>query len=103
MDDTARGIVAACRLGLSGVYNLAAPEFFRRDHLARHFFRTMDVPATVVARPQSAFDFADPRPQYSYLDSTRFAAATGLRFTTMSAAMARFRARALRRAPVAVV
>jgi dTDP-4-dehydrorhamnose reductase len=92
--DLARGIVTACRLGLRGVYNLTGPEFFPRDHLARHFFRIVGVPAEVVARPQAAFGFADPRPQNTYLDSTRFTAATGMRFTTMSEVMRRFGARA---------
>jgi dTDP-4-dehydrorhamnose reductase len=98
VDDLARGILTACRLGLRGVYNLAGPEFFPRDHLARHFFRVMGVPAEVVARPQAAFGFADPRPQNTYLDSSRFVAATGMRFTSMSAVMRRFRARAIDRA-----
>jgi dTDP-4-dehydrorhamnose reductase len=93
VDDAARGIVAACELGLRGVYHLAAPEVFARDQLARQFFRVMGVPAVVVARPQFEFGFADPRPQNSTLDSSRFAAATGLRFTPLATVMERFRAR----------
>jgi len=95
VDDAARGIVAACERGLRGVFHLAAPEVFARDQLARQFFRVMGVPALVVARPQAEFGFADPRPQDSTLDASRFVAATGLRFTPMAAVMARFRARLL--------
>ena len=103
VDDAARGIVAACERGLRGVYHLAAPEVFGRDQLARQFFRVMGVPAVVVARPQAEFGFADPRPQDSTLDASRFVAATGLRFTPMSAVMERFRARlrTTRRAAIA--
>lgn len=103
VDDAARGIVAACERGLRGVYHLAAPEVFARDQLAREFFRVMGVPAAVVARPQAEFAFADPRPQDSTLDASRFVAATGMVFTPMSAVMERFRARlrATRRTAVA--
>jgi dTDP-4-dehydrorhamnose reductase len=103
VDDAARGIVAACELGLRGVYHLAAPEVFVRDQLARQFFRVMGVPAVVVARPQAEFGFADPRPQNSTLDATRLVAATGLRFTPIAAVMERFRTRlrATRRPAVA--
>jgi dTDP-4-dehydrorhamnose reductase len=93
VDDAARGIIAACELGLRGVFHLAAPEVFTRDQLARQFFRVMGRPAIVVARPQADFAFADPRPQNSTLDASRFVAATGLRFTPMSAVMERFRVR----------
>lgn len=103
VDDAARGIVTACELGLRGVYHLATPGAFTRDDLARQFFRVMGVPAVVVARPQADFGFADPRPQNSTLDSSRFAAATGLRFTPMATVMERFRlrVRSARRAVVA--
>jgi dTDP-4-dehydrorhamnose reductase len=93
VDDAARGIVTACELGMWGVYHLAAPEVFARDQLARQFFRVMGEPAVVVARPQAEFGFADPRPQDSTLDASRFVAATGLRFTPMAVVMERFRAR----------
>ncbi|MBN9520380.1 sugar nucleotide-binding protein [bacterium] len=92
VDDLAGGIVTACRLGLRGVYHLTGPEAFRRDHLARHFYRVMGVPGEVLTRPVAAFGLADPRPLNTYLDSSRFAAETGFRFTPMSAVMTRFRA-----------
>ena len=92
VDDLAGAILTACRLGLRGAYHLTGPEAFPRDHLARHFFRTMGVPADVQTRPMAAFGFADPRPLNTYLDSSRFAAETGFRFTPMSAVARRFRA-----------
>jgi dTDP-4-dehydrorhamnose reductase len=103
VDDAARGIVDACELGMRGVYHLAAPEVFARDQLARQFFRVMGEPAVVVARPQAEFGLADPRPQDSTLDASRFVAATGLEFTPMAVVMERFRARlrATRRPAVA--
>ena len=91
VDDLAEAIATACRLGLRGAHHLTGPEAFPRDHLARHFFRTRGVSAEVVARPMAAFEFADPRPLNTYLDSSRFAAASGFRFTPMSVVMARFR------------
>ena len=93
VDDIAGGIVTACEGGLVGTYHLTGSEFFLRDHLARHFFRVMGVDARVETRPLSAFRFADPRPLNTYLDSSRFAAATGYRFTPMSEIMRRFRTR----------
>jgi dTDP-4-dehydrorhamnose reductase len=96
VDDLAGAILTACRLGLRGVYNLTGPEAFLRDHLAKHFFRTMGVTADVQTRPMAAFGFADPRPLNTYLDSSRFAAETGFRFTPMSAVMRRFRAATVR-------
>lgn len=92
VDDLARGIVTASRAGLRGVYHLTGPEFFPREHLARHFLRAVGLPGKVVARPMREFGFADPRPLNTYLDSSRFGAATGLRFTPMSAVMGRFAA-----------
>lgn len=92
VDDLARGIVTACRSGLRGVYHLTGPESFLRDHLARHFLRAVGLPGAVVTRPMREFGFADPRPLNTYLDSSRFAATTGMRFTPMSAVMGRFAA-----------
>ena len=81
--DAAQAIVLACEHDLSGICHAANPEFFERGELARAFCRVLDLPGEVVSKPQDAFPFADPRPLKTYLDSSRFAAATGFRFTTM--------------------
>ena len=81
--DIAREIYLGCKNGLSGVYNLANPEFFLRDELARQFSLALGEEAQIISKPQSKFNFVEPRPLKSYLDSSRFVKATGMYFTTM--------------------
>ncbi len=81
--DVAKGVVLSCQQGLSGLYNLANPEFFSRDELARQFALALGREALVTAKPQDEFGFPDLRPLKSYLDSSRFVNATGMHCTSM--------------------
>lgn len=90
VDDVAKAIVLGCERGLQGVYNVANPEFFTRDELARQFVLAMGQKTEVVCKSQNEFSFADPRGLKSYLDSTKFIKATGMRFTSMRETMQNF-------------
>ena len=81
--DIARGIVLASEMGLAGVYHLANSEFFYRDELARQFCLALGTTPNVISQPLAEFKFADNRALKSYLDGSRFARETGLRFTSM--------------------
>lgn len=81
--DVAGAIVASCGEGLSGVYNVAGSEFFSRVELARQFVLALGRDADIVCKSQAALKFLDLRPLKSYLDSTKFVKATGMRFTSM--------------------
>jgi len=78
VDDIARGVVAACRGRLSGVYNLAGPDAIARADLARQFVDLARLGGCVEEVSQHDLGFADLRPEKSSLDSRRFVAATGL-------------------------
>jgi dTDP-4-dehydrorhamnose reductase len=92
VDDVARGIVAACALNLTGVYHLANPESIARSDLAAGFVEAIGLDARIVCREQSQFGFADLRPLQCSLDSSRFIAATRLRFTPLREIFATYRA-----------
>lgn len=81
--DVAEGVMLSCQLGLSGLYNLASPEFFLRDELARQFALALGRQPRIVSTPQEDFKFPEPRPLKSYLDSSKFARATGMQYTPM--------------------
>ena len=81
--DIAAAIVEACMRNLRGVYHVANGEFFTREELATQFSLALGVPPNVIVRPQEAFNFTDPRPLKTYLDSRKFIEATGFSFTTM--------------------
>jgi dTDP-4-dehydrorhamnose reductase len=85
--DIGNAIRLGCEKGLSGIYNIANPEQFDRCALARIFLSRAGLAAEVVAKPQNEFNFADPRPILTTLDSTRFREATGFRFTPMATAI----------------
>lgn len=89
--DVAAALLTAAETGLAGTYHVANPEFFRRDELARHFCRALGVPEKVLAVPVEEFGFPDRRALKTYLDGSRFSAATGLRFTPMREVFASFR------------
>jgi dTDP-4-dehydrorhamnose reductase len=72
VDDVARGIVEACRRGLSGLYHLAPDQSHSRESLARLFIEQMDAESQVVVEPAARFDFAEPRPLRTDLDGSRF-------------------------------
>lgn len=95
VEDVARALVLACTRELTGVYNIANPEYFYRDELARHFCRVLGLEPQVVCKPLQDFGFVDNRALLSDLDSARFARATGMRFTPMREVMERFRRMAL--------
>lgn len=81
--DVAKAIVLSCQKKLTGLYNVANSEFFKRDELARHFVQAAGRKCEVISKPQEEFDFLDKRPLKSYLDSTKFVKTTDFRFTSM--------------------
>jgi dTDP-4-dehydrorhamnose reductase len=89
--DTARALVLACQRGLTGVYNVANPESFYREELARLFCAEAGRPDhPVQTRPLSTFGFKDGRPLLADLDSRRFVRETGFVFTPMREVIRRF-------------
>jgi len=83
VDDIARALVTACEKGLQGLYNTANPQSIEREELARQFVDILGKQAEIIPRPQSFFNFLDPRPMDTTLDSSRFIQATGMQFTPM--------------------
>lgn len=81
--DVARAVQAGCERNLTGVYNIANPEFFTREELARQFFRILGRPARIVCKTQEELNFLDLRPEKTYLDSSRFQRDAQFRFTSM--------------------
>jgi dTDP-4-dehydrorhamnose reductase len=98
VSDVAQGIVLAAEKGLTGIYHLANSEFFYRDELARQFCFSLGKMPNVVTRPLAEFNFPDNRALKSYLDGSRFAKETGLRFSSMREVFQSF-ARRLQDAP----
>jgi len=92
--DVARAVVAGCEQELNGLYNVANTEFIERAELARQFAAICGREAAIVSKPMDAFNFDDARPLKSYLDSSKFIRATGMRFTTMRETMEAFVAKA---------
>src|ERR1039458_3140521 len=92
--DVASGVIVACQQGLSGLYHLAGPEIFPREELARQFTRAVGQQSPIHSKSQEEFGFLDKRPLKSYLDSTRFVKATGMRFTPMRTVFNEFRQKA---------
>ena len=90
VDDIARAVVRGCERGLRGVLNAANPEFFSREELARQFLAAVGREAEVVCQSQEALGFQDLRPLRSYLDSSQFVGATGMRWTPMRQVFTRF-------------
>lgn len=88
--DIGRALLIACERELKGLYNTANTEFFSREELAVQFLAAMGAKAQIVSKPQDQFRFLDPRPAKTYLDSTKFIKATGLRFTSMREVMESF-------------
>ncbi|MCP4351304.1 MAG: sugar nucleotide-binding protein [Desulfobacterales bacterium] len=83
VNDVAKAIVICCRQNLSGLYNVANSEYFTRTELAKQFMLALDEETEIVSKPQDDFSFLDQRPLKSYLDSTKFVKATGMKFTSM--------------------
>jgi dTDP-4-dehydrorhamnose reductase len=83
VEDVARGLVLGCEKNLSGVYNLANPEAFYRDELARLFCGELGRTVPVIRKSLHEFGFLDNRALKSNLDSSRFMRVTGMRFTPM--------------------
>lgn len=93
--DVARAVLVGCEQGLTGIYNAANCEFFERGELARQFTHALGLETTVVSKPQEQFGFSDRRPLKSYLDGSRFARATKMRFTTVRELFATYTGAAL--------
>ncbi len=90
VDDTARAIVMACRMGLTGVYHVVNPEYFHRDELARQFCFAAGMSPSVICKPIADFHFPDNRALKAYLDGSKFRRTTGMQFTTVREVMQRF-------------
>ncbi len=95
VDDVARATLVAAERNLSGVFNVTNSEFFYREELARQFLIEFGMERRIEIRSlaQEEFHFADPRPLRTYLDGTKFARASGMRFTSMKEVMRSFRRR----------
>jgi dTDP-4-dehydrorhamnose reductase len=93
--DVARAFLLGCDQDLAGVYHVSNSEFFYRDELARQFCYAMGHAPNVITRPLREFNFPDKRALKSYLDGSRFAEVTGLRFTPMRQVFRAFRQKAL--------
>lgn len=81
--DVSRAIQIGCERPLRGIYNIANPEFFTREELARQFFRIMGLSARIVCKTQEELNFVDLRPEKTYLDSSKFQRDAGFRFTSV--------------------
>jgi dTDP-4-dehydrorhamnose reductase len=88
--DVAKAVLLGDEYGLSGVYNVANPEFFTREELARQFAIASGREAAIITKPLEEFPFDDPRPLKSYLDGSKFTRATGMQFTSMREAFASY-------------
>jgi dTDP-4-dehydrorhamnose reductase len=91
VDDIARAVDAGVSAGLTGIYNVASQEFFERYELVRIFLDEIGLETAVENAPHDEFAFLTPRPLKIYLDSGRFCADTGLRFTTTRESITAFR------------
>jgi dTDP-4-dehydrorhamnose reductase len=88
--DVAKAIVLACEKRLAGLYHIANPEPFTREELARRFAKALNAKAETIVKPIQDFSFLEPRPLKTYLDSTKFIKATGMKFTPMQAVFEAF-------------
>ena len=93
VSDVARALTLACELNLSGLYHVCNSEFFYRDELARQFCHALGWPPDVEQRSLETFQFPDRRALKSYLDGSRFAELTSMRFTSMSNVFRSFQAK----------
>ena len=83
VEDVAKGIILACKYGLTGIYHLTNSEFFPRDELATQFLQSLGLQAEVVCKPEQEFNLLQPRAAKTYFDSSKFVNATGMKFTSM--------------------
>lgn len=90
VEDVAYGTVLSCKRGLSGIYNMANLDFFSREELARQFALVLGEKANIISKLQSEFSFSDERPERTYLDSSKFIKATGIKFTLMREVISSF-------------
>jgi len=90
VDDVARAVIFGVERNMAGVFNVANSEFSFRDELARQFALILGKRVEVVCKSQKDLGFADLRPLKSYLDATKFASATGMRFTSIREVMREF-------------
>ena len=92
--DVARSLLLACQNNMRGVFHVSNSEFFHRDELARQFCYALSRTPNVISKPVETFNFVDKRALKSYLDGSRFAKATGVRFTSMREVFEAFHRRA---------
>ena len=98
--DIARALTLVCERNLSGLYHVCNSEFFYRDELARQFCHAVGWPPKVERRALEAFQFPDRRALKSYLDGSRFAELSGMRFTPMSYVFRSFRTKVESLSPI---
>lgn len=91
VQDIAHAILILCRKNLQGTYNLANPEFFSRRDLAQQFAQALGETCEIQMKTQQELNFKEPRPQKSYLNSTKFINATNYKFTPMTKVFSRFK------------
>ena len=89
--DVAQAIVVAGQKELHGVYHVANAEFFHREELARQFCYELGRTPNVISKPLEEFNFPENRALKSYLDGSRFANATGMRFASMREVFQKFK------------
>ncbi len=90
VDDVALAICLACENELSGLYHVANPENFSRFEVIQQFLNAAGADNDVCNVDAEALGFADKRPLKSWLDPSRFIAATGMNFTPVSKIISTF-------------
>ena len=81
--DIAEGILNSLKKEISGLYNMANPEFFSREELARQFILALGEKINLLTKPEESFGFLEGRAKKTYLDSSKFARTVGMKFTPM--------------------
>ena len=89
--DIAQAILVICTKNLHGTYQLANHEVFSRSNLAAAFAQALGEKCQIQMKTQQELNFKEPRPQKSYLNSTKFIKATNYEFSTMSTVFSRFK------------
>ena len=83
VNDVARGILIAISKDMRGIYHLSNSEFFHRDELARQFLYATKTKSEILVNPLESFKFKEKRALVTYLDGSKFASETGLRFNSI--------------------
>lgn len=90
VDDVTRAVEESCRLRLTGVRNVANPESFSREDLARAFLSALNRKGSVELKSQEEIGLVGQRPMKSFLNPAAFIKDTGLTFTPMKTVLESF-------------